>query len=242
VSVPFWVAEMADLFWSSAGMVEPFPRSLRRPIVRASRLAVVLLPLLRIANVREWLRRIDIACPCTERDRALRACLVARAGSGVAFIDSSDSETEQRFSLAHELAHFLRHYWHPRRKASLRLGERVGEVFDGLRPPTQREELRSLLADIPLGFHMHLMGRDGSGRVLTEAVAVAEAEADRLAFELLAPAASVLSSAGDGGPVGLLRRLQSDYGLPPAQAREYAQILMPSPTVDPLLTRLGFGA
>jgi len=240
MSVPLWVEEVADQFWAAAGMTPgagPFPRDLRRAVTLALPLAVVYLPHLGVDRVRAWLRQNGIACPCDERDRPLRACLVARAGFGFALIDGTDAEDEQRFSLAHEVAHFLRHYDVPRRKASRKLGEQVIEVFDGLRPPSLGETFRSLLAGLPLGFHLHLMSRDGEGA--GAAVDAAEEEADRLAFELLAPAASVLSATGDRA--ALVRRLCETYGLPVAQARTCAGVLMPSAPVDPLLARLGIG-
>jgi hypothetical protein len=245
MSVPFWVADLANQFWAEAGTVEPFPRNLRRPITRAVPLSVVSLPDLRLDAIRTWLLQNGVVCPCPERDRPLRACLVARSGCGFAFIDRADPEDEQRFSLAHELAHFLRHYRQPRRQAARRLGERVSEVFDGLRPPTPEERIGSLLGDVPLGFQVHLLEREGGGLVSGPAVAAAEAEADRLAFELLAPAEAVQSAGtealGEAGRAALVLRLRSRFGFPRALARAYAELLAPRPDTDPLLSRLGFG-
>jgi hypothetical protein len=243
VSVPFWVVELAGLFWAEAGMIEPFPRNLRRPIARGLMIAVVSLPQLRIADVRRWLCRNGIACPCAESDRRLRACLVARSGWGFVFIDGTDPEDEQRLSLAHELAHFLRHYWHPRQQAVKRLGSQVLEVFDGNRSPTLGESFHALLADIPLGFHLHLMQRDAGGTFADAKVAAAEWEADRLAYELLAPADAVLTQAsavrGEPDRLTVAAVLQGCFGLPATHAAVYSDILIPEVPQDPLLKRLG---
>src|SRR5207244_1995423 len=110
VSLPLWVAELTGAFWSEAGEEAPFPRNLCRPIARALPVAVVSLPRLRLGGVRAWLRDNGLADPCRETDRPLRACLAAQAGHGLIFVDGSDRHDEQRFSLAHELGHFLRHY------------------------------------------------------------------------------------------------------------------------------------
>src|SRR4051794_17266865 len=131
MNVLAWVTESANAFWAAAGEIEPFPRKLRRPLARALPVAVVLLPHLRLDGLRAWMRANGIGCPCAERDRALRACLVARAGHGLVFLDGADAEDDQRFSLAHELAHFLRHYWQPRQRACRHLGEAIAEVLDG---------------------------------------------------------------------------------------------------------------
>jgi hypothetical protein len=242
MSVPLWVAELSDAFWAAVGQSEPFPRDLRPSIARALPVAVILLPRLRLGGVRAWLQRNGIRCLCAEDDRSLRACLVAYAGQGLIFLDGADASDERRFSLAHELAHFLRDYWHPRDLARTRLGPQVSEVLDGLRPPTPEERLSAVLARVPLGFHVHLMQRDAGGRFATHAIAVAETDADRLAYELLAPATCVLAGASTDAEgmnrAELTRTLQTVYGLPAIQAHAYAALLRPESRRDPFLRQL----
>jgi hypothetical protein len=243
VSVPLWAVELAEAFWEAAGMREPFPRTLRRPIARGLPMAVVSLPRLRVRDVRDWLVRNGVGCPCVAGDRILRACLVAHEGWGYVFLDGADPEDEQRLSLAHELGHFLRHYWRPRQEACRQLGEQVSEVLDGRRPPTAEERVHALIARVPIGFHWHLMQRDNGGIFASEAVAAAEREADRLAYELLAPAEEVFTRAGDvrgdAGRAALSQLLQGDFGLPVAHAMSYSRILLPLAIEDPFLRRLG---
>jgi hypothetical protein len=242
MSVPLWVAELVRAFWAEAGSVECFPRELRRPIARVLPVSIVLLPRLRLDSVRAWLRANGVVCPCDESDRPLRGCLAACRGHGLIFLDGIDADDEQRFSLAHELAHFLRHYWQPRQLARRRLGEQIVEAFDGERPPTVQERLHALLKNAPLGFRVHLMRRGPRREVLNVAVARAEEEADRVAYELLAPAAEVLAQAGsvqgDAGRTRLVEVLQTVFGLPQEQATDYARLLLPSAWEDPLLRRL----
>lgn len=242
MSVPLWVAELVQSFWAEAGSVEAFPRTLRRSIARALPVSIILLPRLRLDSVRTWLRENGIVCLCDERDRPLRACLVACRGHGLIFLDGTDADNEQRFSLAHELAHFLRHYWRPRQVACQRLGERVAEVLDGERPPTLQERLHALLKNAPLGFHLHLMHRGPRREVINAAVARAEEEADLVAYEFLAPAADVLAQTeavqGDAGRARLVEVLQTMFGFPQEQAVNYGRLLLPPVWVDPLLRRL----
>lgn len=237
--VPLWVAELADAFWEAAGMREPFPRALRRPIARALQMAIISLPRLRLQDVTDWLRRHDIDCPCGAANSGLHACLAAWRGWGYVFLDGDDPEDEQRLSLAHELAHFLRHYWHPRWVARRKIGDQVLEVLDGRRPPTHAERVHALLASVPIGFHLHLLDRDSERRLPAGTVLAAENEADRLAYELLAPADEVLSRVGPPQRQALEELLRSDFGLPAAHASCYGGILGPSAPADPLLKRLG---
>lgn len=237
MSVPLWAAELARAFWIKARKPEPFPRNLRRSIARAVPLSVVLLPKLSVQAALNWLQKCGLICEIPGEDRPLRACLVARRGHGVALIDGSDGDDEQRFSIAHELAHFLRDYWSLRRRILKRLGAESLQVLDGERPPTAQERFHALLRNVPLGFHLHLMERDNAGNPLTSSVAKAERDADRLAYELLAPAEHVLADPPGSVPA-LVRRLREFYGLPAMQASHYAGLLMPPVKTDPLLLRL----
>lgn len=235
MTMPLWACELADAFWDAAGMCEPFPRDLRRPIARALPMTILSLPRLQLVTVERFFREHGLPVPREVGDRSLRACLVAWRGWGYVLLDGSDPEAEQRFSLAHELAHFLRHYWWPRREAERRLGSQALEVLDGHRAATLAEQVHALLAEIPVGVHLHLMDRHAAGGC-SEAIAQLEEEADLLAWQLLAPARDVLAGSGTG-PLEPL--LEGTFGLPASAAARYARLLRPELPRDPLLLRLG---
>jgi hypothetical protein len=238
MSVPLWVSELAGIFWNRARQVEPFPRALRRPSARGFQLSVALLPRLTIQRAASWLARCGIICELPGRDRILRACLVARWGHGIAILDGEQEEDELRFSFAHEIAHFLRDYWSIRMEVQRKAGVAALDVMDGLRPATPDERLHALLRCIPLGFHIHLMERNRDGSVGSAATADSEESADRLAYELLAPAAHVLASGVQKNDGDLAGKLRAFYGLPRIQASRYARMLLPAVHTDPLILRL----
>jgi hypothetical protein len=198
----------------------------------------VLLPRLSVRAALDWLQNCGLVCELPGTDRPLRACLVARNGHGVALVDGSDDDAEQRFSIAHELAHFLREYWSLRRRIAKRVGADALKVLDGERSATSKERLHALLRDVPLGFHLHLMERDDEGNPVCSSIAQAEEDADRLAYELLAPAEHVLSNGERKSRQKLGRMLRDFYGLPGVQASRYARLLLPQAKSDPLLLRL----
>lgn len=213
--------------------------------MRPAPLSVKVLANLSVQRVSAWLRDQGIASLAGERDRTLCACLFAHGGCGFVFLNADDDEAEQRFSLAHELAHYLRHYHEPRRRAVAKFGPGILDMFDGKRPPTPTERLHALLRNVPVSEHVHLLARDDRRRIASPAIASAEVDADLLGCELLAPAETVVRQTrrhtARASRIEAQRRLRTTFGLPPSKAVWYASRLYP-PCDDPLLRRLGISS
>ena len=219
----WWLREAV----AACGLSPPrgFPREMREALLP---LHVRLLPLARLstAGVRDWLIQKGIHHKVADIDRPLHGCMVARAGCGFFFYDEEDDEREQRFSLAHEAAHFTLEHLLPRFRALRAMGEEIRPVLDGKRTPTPEETLSSVLEGIPFGVHVRLMERDSSGSIRMRSVEEAEQRADRLALELLAPALLALKVL-QGVPRELAGpRVASYFGLPLDVARMYAGMLL----------------
>ncbi len=228
---PVWVADLAARFWAAAGPPPPVPRDLLGP-ARAFGVHVATWPGLTVGRVAAFLARQGIATALP--DRRLHACLFTVRGHGFVFLDAADPAAERRFSLAHELAHFLRDADAPRRAVTAAVGAAAATVLDG-RPATVAERLAALLRGVPLTTHVHLMHRDDAGRPLTPADREAEDAADHLAGELLAPAGLF-----EGESAEVIReRLGAGFGFPDGAAAGYARTLRPPAWRDPLLARLG---
>lgn len=232
-SAPYWLHNFVDRFWIAAGELEPFPRRLEGPVSWALPLAIFKVPRLCVHDVERRLAEVGITFRVATPDRVLHGCLVAFAGTGIVFLDGSDRDDELRFSLAHEVGHFLVDYVWPRDRAIKRLGPAVAEVLDGRRQPTLAERVDAVLGDAPIGVHTHLMDRLPSGQVGCGRIAGAEHRADRLALELLAPEAEVrrvfeseTSTVKQDRGGQLEKLLEGRFGLPQPVAREYARYLI----------------
>lgn len=234
---PVWVADLAERFWADAGEAPSgFPRDLQVPAAIVGGLTVVPRAGLRVSTVIDYCRGQGVPVKFDDPDRPLRAALHCWAGVGVVFLDPDDPPDERRFSFAHELAHFLRDYISPRRQVAHSLGSDALGVLDGLRQPTPAERLHAVLRNRPLTPHCHFMSRDPVGRPRGDDERRAEADADRLACELLAPAELFLDI---NDRAELTRRLVSKFGLPTSVAAEYARTLLPPPdSVGALIARL----
>jgi hypothetical protein len=230
-----WLTEAAQTFWDSAG---GYSHDFEFAAVIALPLSVERLTNLSLVTAYEWLASRSFKLNGLKRtpDRALRGCLVA-LGEPCNFIllDANDPPAEQSFSLAHEVAHYLLDYLGPRRKAEQTLDTSILEVLDGLRPPSLEERLQGVLVNFPLQPYRHFMERNSAGDILSSEVLQAEARADQLALELLAPleqALPIVKAAIKARPTYSDRLeatrvvLSGEFNLPVAVTRPYATRLV----------------
>lgn len=221
-----WVLQTAEEFWAAVPDAGTFPRDPFRAAPWALPVTVVPVPSLSLSVIAAYLRRLGVGHPIPEGGRALHGCVVAHRGSGAIFINRDDAEDEQRFTSAHEVAHFIADYLEPRRETLRSVGQSSLEVLDGVRAPNLGERLRAALAGYQLEAYVHLT-RKSDGHP------AAESRADRLAVELLAPeehALAALEADARATPALLLR---SRYGLPAAVAAQYHRWLRPATSTQP---------
>ncbi len=225
------ILELAGSFWERAGFVVPYPRDLEDPVAFALPLGIARLPRLWVRDAERFLaQRLDIPIHLCDRDRPLHGCMIAAAGGGWVLLDGAAPAAERRFTIAHEVAHYLYDYERPREQAMARIGQPILEVLDGLRPPTMAERAAAALAGAPLGTHIHLMERGAGGIIGCASTLGAETHADQLALELLAPEGAVLRhmhaaglpSTHDGRVKLAEALLMRAFGLPPVIAAGYA--------------------
>jgi len=222
---PKWLLDAVRLIWGSAhGPREQFPRDVELAVLWRLPLAIIQLPNLSGAGIVEWLAARGITLPVHTPPGGLRGGLVAYAGSGVLFVDANDDPAERRVTLAHESAHFVMDYWLPRQELAERAPHLLA-VVDGLRPASDDDHVDALLARAPFGLQTHLFERDAYGAMLTPHVQQLEKRAAQVSWELLAPQAVVTEYLSDTDPFGLVRTLETHFGLPRSTAREYSQHL-----------------
>jgi hypothetical protein len=228
-----WLISSAEHFWKTVDGELPYPRNIEYIISRGFPLSVITLPHLSVWQVELWFQQqqIPFHFPC--HNRSLCGCIVALCGQGLIFVDGYDPEDERRYTIAHEVAHFLVDYLYPRQQALELFGESIRPVLDGKRSPTQIERLDALLEGVKLSTYIDFMPRSIHGNLDQGFILRAEERADRLALELLAPADQILSQLADYSGEATPERVQvarqlltSVYGLPLAVARQYTTVLL----------------
>ncbi len=224
--------EAVNSFWELSGEMEPFPRSLERSVAFALPVSIIKLSHLKLSVIENWLTRRGSSFQFGCRSRAVRGCLIAFGGEGLIFIDGTDPLDEQRFTLAHEVAHFIVDYLLARRMAISKFGQSIVEVFDGLRAPTVTERVHAVLASTSIGVYTNLMEREEASGSFNSGVWEIEDRADRVALALLAPPESVLADLDTSAThfeqrfEVIISVLQERFGLPPIIAIAYGRSLL----------------
>ncbi len=179
--------QLANTFWGNKTQQMVFPRNIEQAILWNFPVAIINLPRLGLSSIKRWLEIRELSMPFTGKDRRIRACLLARCGHGLIFLDGTDPDDERRFSLAHEIAHYILDYHLKRQEIIKHLGNRIIDVLDGKREATIEERLNGILSGVTVGPFTHLLDRDKQGNVNKQNILNIEDNAERLALELTAP-------------------------------------------------------
>src|SRR5215470_17001820 len=109
---------IADNFWERARHIQGnFPRDIESAIAWSVPLFIVRVPNLQIHDVENYLRDKKLPVFAGISDRPLHGCVIAFRDKGVIIVDGTYEINELRFTIAHEVAHFLLDYQEPRLRA-----------------------------------------------------------------------------------------------------------------------------
>lgn len=212
---------IAAEFWAETDLSDVFPRNIEQALALKLPVTVVKLSVVTVRTIGHWLRQHH-RCPAfPSYRRDLMGCLYADGGQGFIFVCGADEPEEQRFTIAHDAAHFLADYWLPRLRVLAALGPSVAGVLDGRRKPQPKERAAAILEGVRLGPHWHLLPRRCVSPEEDARIAPVEDRADDLGLELVAPrqrVRQVLNGIPGRGPfdaAAICNALGSIFGLPP---------------------------
>jgi hypothetical protein len=228
------VKQVAEDFWKHLLQYRTFPVEIERAIAFSNLpLHIDLIPGLDIDHVNQWIRAHRFPARIDKDNCALHGFLLARGGNGVIFVNGTDKLEERRFTIAHELAHFLLDYHLPRINYLKLYGDSILEILDGKRLPTIEERLAFVVSELPAPFFVHALDNSDITAYERSQVWSTEWRTDALAFEILAPFHIVISKLKKQNSEKrfepIFRQASSllvtDFGLPSTLASSYAKHL-----------------
>ena len=188
-------------------------------------LHVVEVPHLTLASAGRHFARHGVPCPAPAEDRPLAGCFGGHRGVGVILFDPTLEPAELIFTLAHELAHYLRDYDAPRRrKVAARLGRSLSRSARRVAARDGDERLAGLLRGVIGATHTHFLDRNRWGAHSPRRHA--RRRTPPTGSRTSCSPRSTWSRAARRRTETLARRLVSDFALPPAEAAKYAAILV----------------
>ncbi len=224
-SAAYW----ADWFWRLAGGRGEYPQDIRSAAPFALPLSIHSIRSLSVASASRFYARGGIASPRAARDRRLRGCISISVGGGMILVEANDDVRQKRFTIAHEVAHYIIEVSRHSERAETRMGKRWLGVLYGERAASESERIDAWLANVRSAPFAHFMDRVPSGGIGCGETLRAECRADALALDLLAPRAEFVRAIGARGEpvfrdsVEAARLIaQRKFGLPAAIASEYA--------------------
>lgn len=226
------IKELAEDFWKEAGLTPTYPLQptlLEQAICLLLPVNIVRLNMLSVYKAAAWLAERS----CTiqiEQDCPLYGLLFIHRGQGFIFLNGTLSPSEQCYTLAHELGHYLLEFEHPRKKTITLLGNGMEEIFQGTRKPTVEEELTGIIKRTNVSPYVHLLEENHSTVEERFQVWAAEDRADAMAFELLAPFHAVDAELNIRRESWSFNRIKEElpdilarkFGLPASVTKQYA--------------------
>ncbi|MFL5788101.1 MAG: ImmA/IrrE family metallo-endopeptidase [Flavisolibacter sp.] len=244
-----YIERIAQDFWKQTGQQWIAPYDINCAVSLLLPIDIVSLCELSLEKVDQWLSQRGIKIPIDINDRYLHGFVLVSQGNGFIFINGTDTEEERRYTVAHEVSHFILDYKILRDEAVRKLGTVVLDVLDGLREPTVEERISGLLKDVIVRPFTHLLEKEGDGSFKNSRIFDSENRADTLALELLAPHDEITHAILKGNvkisfPAfheKCIDLLVNKYRLPLPIAEQYSKRLAYSVTGGPsIINKLGF--
>lgn len=222
---PTWLHKAIDAFWGADQRPHSFPVNVELEAVTRLPLALFEVKNLTTETLGEWFDTYGVPLHLHVAPRPLRAALIAYAGAGVIFVDADLDAAERLVSVAHESGHFITDYLALRNDVEASAPHLL-DVLDGLRTANEEDYIAAVLNRLPLGLHTHLLARSDRGEYSSAETERSEQRATRIAWELLAPQATIEERVGElANLFELTSLLRTEFGLPVAAARAYATFL-----------------
>lgn len=242
------IERIAREFWSKADPVHRQTLDISSAVDEVLPVDVIYLKRLSLAEIKHWLENRGVKTEFEVNDRPLHGVIMIQEGFGFIFVDADDGTIQQRFTIAHEVSHFLLDYQIPRENAMLAIGTEIEDVLNGKAEATRFQQVKALIKGISIQPYTHLTEKSADGSFLNWMNYTSENEADYLALELLAPRSVVIK-----GTIATARRLNynqftrkceeilmENYQIPAEVAHQYAVELAYSITNGPsFLDKLG---
>lgn len=179
--------KISSQFWRTSGLKLVCPRPIEDAVIRNFPISIVKLKSITYESLNGWLANRNLAGVLPHFNGSLLGGIFAFKGDALLFVDASLPSYEMRYTIAHEVGHFMFDYYYKRQKAKSTVGEKAEEILDGTRRATLGERVDALFLGVDLRPYYHLLAEENCISITRGQIETAEDNADYLADELIAP-------------------------------------------------------
>jgi len=221
-------AYWANWFWKRAGGRPDPPVDIGYAATCALEVGIRPIDGLTPVTAADHLRRVGIECADGVDERELHGCIAVGPHGATILVEMRDDDAQRRFTITHELSHYILEVHRHHQRAERWMGQDYVDILYGSREATPTERIDAWLNGVRSSAFTHFMDRDSNGGYGCGNALEAECSADRLAIEILAPRAEMVSVVSDYEKlpfrdlVDATRRIaEQRFGLPYAVAVPY---------------------
>ena len=225
VDMEYW----ASWFWRRAGGRSTHPVDIGYAATCALEVGIRSVAGLTMFTAVDHLRRVGVRCPESVSERKLHGCIAVGPRGATILVEMHDADAQRRFTIAHEVSHYILEVRRHHRRAARRMGRDYVGILYGSREATPTERVDAWLKNVLFSPFAHFIDRTPGGGYGCGQTLEAECVADRLAIEILAPRAELRRAvrANRRLPLSAMineaRRIaEQRFGLPDTVAERYA--------------------
>lgn len=179
--------KISNRFWVDSGLKMECPRPIEDAVIRNLPISIVKMKVLTYQSLSQWFAERNLVGILPHFSESLLGGIFAFKGNALLFVDAKLPSYEMRYTVAHEVGHFLFDYHYKRQKAKATVGDSAEEILDGTRRASLGERVDAILLGIDLKPYYHLLSDQNCISISRGQIETAEDNADFLADELIAP-------------------------------------------------------
>lgn len=179
--------KISNRFWTDSGLKSDYPRKIEEAVLRNFPISIVKIETLAYEPLKCWFEERELFNVLPTFSGNLLGAIFAFKGNALLFVEATLPSQELRYTIAHEVGHFLFDYHFKRKRVQETVGVNAEEILDGTRVASLGERVDAILLGVDLKPYYHLLAEQKCISISRGQIESAEDNADFLADELIAP-------------------------------------------------------
>lgn len=242
------IERIAREFWATTQAEFRYDYDIVKAVESSGDVHLIRMQQLSPTKITSWLINHEIDIPFESTATHLNGALLIRNEKVIMFIDANENISQQRFTLAQQVSHFLLNYQMPKERAIMTLGKKIAHALRGNNDTSVTQLVQSTVSDIAGNAYTLLIEKKEETTPTDWEQLRAEDPAVSLTLELLAPRYQIINETASVSArlrySPFKRKCQEllidKYRIPSEIAHKYASELAGSVTSGPsFLSKLG---